>query len=75
MTLDGYPAARPIHGLTNLIYTFRSEKTTGEPGWVAVSADWPDAMGQGDTDDEAVEDCRLAVIDLRAVLDSFKGIG
>lgn len=65
-----YPTMRVTHSDLgdDFVFAFQDEYTTGEPCWAAVSLRLPGAMGQGDTADEAIVDCRLAMVDLREAL-------
>lgn len=49
------------------VLAFPDESTDGDPMWAAVSLKYDGAIGQGETSDEAIADCRDVIDDMRGM--------
>ena len=65
--LNGYPWARVLHSDIgdDWVLAFPDESTDGDPMWAAVSLKYDGAIGQGETSDEAIADCREVIGEMR----------
>lgn len=67
--LNGYPWARILYSDIgdDWIVAFPDESTDGDPMWAAASTKWSGAIGQGETSDEAIADCRDVINEMRGM--------